>query len=68
MKEGVEACLADPNIEIVVPQEVIDEIQRVVSQEEYSRLRIPDESLAEFLETIAMLGEVRPPLTDIASF
>ena len=67
VKEGVEACFADPKIEVVVPQEVIDEIRRVVSEKEYLRLRITEESLAEFVTTIAFLGEVRPPLTDIAS-
>lgn len=67
VKEGVEACIADPNIEIVVPQEVIDEIERVASEKEYLRLRIPEESLAEFLATIPFLGKVRPPLPDITS-
>jgi len=67
IKEGVEACIADPSIEIVVPQEVIDEIERVVSEKEYLRSRIPEESLAEFLETIPMLGKIRPALADIPS-
>ena len=65
IKEGVEACIADPGIEIVVPQEVIDEIERVVSEKEYLRSRIPEESLAEFLATIALLGKVCPALADI---
>jgi len=65
--EAVEACLKDPDIEIVVPQEVIDEIKRVVSKKEYLRLRITEESLADFLKAIETLGEIRPPLTDTAS-
>lgn len=65
IKEGVEACIADPSIEIVVPQEVIDEIERVVSEKEYLRSRIPEESLAEFLETIPLPGKICPALADI---
>ena len=65
--EAVEACLTDPEVEIVVPQEVIDEIKRVVADKEYLRSRITEESLADFLKAIATLGEIRPPLTDIAS-
>lgn len=67
VKVGVEACIADPNIEIVVPQEVIDDIARVASEKAYLRSRIPKESLAEFPATIPLPGKVRPPLTDIPS-
>lgn len=64
--EAVETCLAAPGIEIVVPQEVIAEIKRVVSDKSYLRLRINEETLADFLKAIETLGKICPPLTDIA--
>ena len=56
----VEACLTDSNIELLVPQEIIDEFSRVVVEKDYLRSRIPQESqeglLSALKEATTILG------------
>ena len=48
----VEACLTDSKIELLVPQEIIDEISRVVVEKDYLRSRIPQESQEGLLSAL----------------
>ena len=48
----MEACLTDSKIELLVPQEIIDEISRVVVEKDYLRSRIPQESQEGLLSAL----------------
>ena len=48
----VEACLTNSKIELLVPQEIIDEFSRVVVEKEYLRSRIPQESQEGLLSAL----------------
>ena len=63
--DAVEKCMTDTYLELVVPQEVIEEMERVVVEKEYLRTRILNESLVELVNALKALGTIRPPLQEV---
>ena len=56
----VEACLTDTGIELLAPQELIEEITRVVVEKEHLRKRISQESLEQILTVLRETATLLP--------
>lgn len=60
----VRACLERPDIELIVPTELIAELRRAANKY-YWRQRITQTALENFIDQLVQLAELPPPIEEI---
>jgi uncharacterized protein len=62
----VEACLTDEDINLIVPQEMLEELSQTIQGKNYLRTHITQQDLAGLLEVLRITAIIPPLLEDIA--
>lgn len=63
--EVVEACLSNPQIELIAPQELLAEIRRSVLTKPYLRTHILEDELVALEEALALTARMPSSLADM---
>ena len=64
----VTACFARDEIDLLVPREQIDEFVAKAVTKRYFRQRIPQTAIDAFVRQLTAVGELLPPLDEIAAY
>jgi putative PIN family toxin of toxin-antitoxin system len=64
----VTACLTLDEIDLMIPPEQITEFATKAATKRYFRTRIPQRAIDHFVAQLKALGEMMPPLEEIASY
>ncbi|RLT34622.1 MAG: putative toxin-antitoxin system toxin component, PIN family [Chloroflexi bacterium] len=61
----VETCMANPQIELIVPPELLDEIRRTLLAKPYLRSRISSEDRTNLHDALVLIAHIPTPLAEI---
>ena len=64
----VTTCFARDEIDLLVPREQIDEFVAKAATKRYFRQRIPQAAIDIFVRQLTAVGELLPPLDEIAAY
>jgi len=63
----VETCMTNPQIELIVPPELLDEIRHTLLTKPYLRTRISSEDRTDLFEALRLVAHIPAPLIEILS-